>query len=58
MERQEKPSCHGMETSAALAGTRRALPPFPFAFPASLRKGVAKKKFCKGLEGCGAQYLV
>jgi hypothetical protein len=46
MPGQEKPSSHGMETSAALVGTRRALRPFPFAFPASFRKGVAKKKFC------------
>jgi hypothetical protein len=47
MPGQEKPSCHGMETSAALVDTRRASHPFTFAFPASFKKASRKESFVK-----------
>jgi hypothetical protein len=45
MPRQEKTSCHGMETSAALIGTRCALASFPARFSSLSEKSEAEKSF-------------
>ncbi len=59
MPRQAKASCHGMETSAALGGTRCALASFPARFSSLGEKSETGKKLCLRIGGSSdVQYLV